>query len=91
LGRSAITSRSTRAFALAVLALVVTCCNPSSSTGSATPQPPEGIHKIQHIVIVMQENRSFDNYFGTYPGADGIPRDQSGRFAVCSPDPATGA
>jgi len=91
LGRSAITSRSTRAFALAVLALVVTCCNPSSSTGSATPQPPEGIHKIQHIVIVMQENRSFDNYFGTFPGADGIPRDQSGRFAVCSPDPATGA
>ena len=22
----------------------------------------------------MQENRSFDNYFGTYPGANGIPR-----------------
>jgi phospholipase C len=24
-------------------------------------------------VIIMQENRSFDSYFGTYPGADGIP------------------
>ena len=23
----------------------------------------------------MQENHSFDNYFGTFPGADGIPRD----------------
>ncbi|MBV9168248.1 MAG: alkaline phosphatase family protein [Solirubrobacterales bacterium] len=34
---------------------------------------PSGIHKIRHIVIIMQENRSFDNYFGTYPGADGIP------------------
>ncbi len=34
---------------------------------------PPGIHKIRHIVIVMQENRSFDSYFGTYPGADGIP------------------
>ena len=32
-----------------------------------------GIHKIRHIVIIMQENRSFDSYFGTYPGADGIP------------------
>ena len=32
-----------------------------------------GIHKIQHVVIIMQENRSFDTYFGTYPGADGIP------------------
>ena len=35
--------------------------------------PLVGIHKIQHVVIIMQENRSFDSYFGTYPGADGIP------------------
>jgi Phosphoesterase family len=34
---------------------------------------PEGIHKIRHVVIIMQENRSFDSYFGTFPGADGIP------------------
>jgi phospholipase C len=34
---------------------------------------PAGIHKIRHVVIIMQENRSFDSYFGTYPGADGIP------------------
>ena len=33
----------------------------------------------------MQENRSFDTYFGTYPGADGIPA------GVCLPDPAGGA
>ncbi len=33
----------------------------------------EGIHKIQHVVMIMQENRSFDSYFGTYPGANGIP------------------
>jgi phospholipase C len=33
----------------------------------------DGIHKIRHVVIIMQENRSFDSYFGTYPGADGIP------------------
>jgi len=26
---------------------------------------------IQHVVIVIQENRSFDNFFATYPGADG--------------------
>ena len=32
-----------------------------------------GIHKIRHVVIIMQENRSFDSYFGTYPGADGFP------------------
>jgi phospholipase C len=43
-----------------------------------------GIHKIQHVVIVMQENRSFDSYFGTYPGADGLPKH------LCVPDPLAG-
>jgi phospholipase C len=38
-------------------------------------------NKIKHVVIIMQENRSFDSYFGTYPGADGIPA------GVCVPDP----
>jgi phospholipase C len=37
----------------------------------------------------MQENRSFDSYFGTYPGADGIPM-SNGRPAVCVPDPRSG-
>ena len=41
-----------------------------------------GIHKIRHVVVIMQENRSFDSYFGTYPGADGLPR-RNGRFTVC--------
>jgi phospholipase C len=48
-----------------------------------------GIHKIQHVVVIMQENRSFDSYFGTFPGADGIPM-QNGVPAVCVPDPALG-
>lgn len=26
---------------------------------------------IQHIIFIVKENRSFDNYFGLYPGADG--------------------
>jgi phospholipase C len=30
--------------------------------------------KIKHIIVIMQENRSFDHYFGTFPGANGIPR-----------------
>jgi len=48
-----------------------------------------GIHKIRHVVVVMQENRSFDSYFGTYPGADGLPR-RDGAFTVCVPDPKSG-
>jgi phospholipase C len=50
----------------------------------APPRGPSGIHKIRHIIVIMQENRSFDSYFGTYPGADGIPA------GVCVPDPLHG-
>jgi phospholipase C len=42
---------------------------------------------IKHVIVVMQENRSFDSYFGTYPGADGIPM-RDGTPSVCVPDPA---
>ena len=40
-----------------------------------------GLHKIKHVVMIMQENRSFDDYFGTYPGADGL----QGRMGTCLP------
>jgi len=48
----------------------------------------QDIHKIRHVVIIMQENRSFDSYFGTYPGADGIPM-RRGVPLVCVPDART--
>jgi phospholipase C len=53
------------------------------------PAIPNDIHKIQHVVIIMQENRSFDHYFGTFPGADGIPM-ANGTPTVCVPDPFAG-
>jgi len=48
-----------------------------------------GIHTIQHVIMIMQENRSFDSYFGTFPGADGIPM-ANGIPTVCAPDPDDG-
>jgi phospholipase C len=56
---------------------------------SGTYVIPPGIHKIKHVIIVMQENRSFDSYFGTYPGADGIPM-RAAKPAVCVPNPGGG-
>jgi phospholipase C len=84
--------------------LVVAACTPSgpspapsgspsssgvSGLGGGSAQAEPGIHKIRHVVIIMQENRSFDSFFGTYPGADGIPA-KAGHFTVCVPDPRTG-
>ena len=70
---------------------------PRSSSASAPP-PSEslrvdpslkGFEHIQHVIFIVQENRSFDHYFGTFPGADGIPM-RGNRPAVCAPDPVTG-
>jgi phospholipase C len=78
--KSALVGRSAVALVLALL----------GSSCEATPTPgPTGIHKIGHVVIVLQENRSFDSYFGTYPGADGLPMD-GGQPVVCIPDPKSG-
>jgi phospholipase C len=62
---------------------------PSTFTPSTVRPSDLAIHKIRHVVMIVQENRSFDSYFGTYPGADGIPA-IDGHFTVCLPDPLTG-
>jgi phospholipase C len=83
------------------LALVTTNCTgaPPRSKGTPSATPPtvtftpspvgKGISKIKHVVFIMQENRSFDSYFGTYPGADGISA-RKGVPAACVPDPLNG-
>jgi phospholipase C len=38
------------------------------------PSKPKDITVIQHIIFIVKENRSFDNYFGLYPGANGATR-----------------
>jgi phospholipase C len=73
------------------LGLVCVGASACGSGGGAVGQdgPPAGIHKIRHVIVIMQENRSFDSYFGTFPGADGIPMNH-GVPTVCAPDPNTG-
>ncbi len=41
--------------------------------------------RIKHVIVIMQENRSFDSFFGTFPGADGIPM-RDGVPTVCAPN-----
>ena len=56
---------------------------------SSAIDPALGIFNIDHVVFIVQENRSFDHYFGTYPGADGFPRNTDGGIDVCIPDPTS--
>jgi phospholipase C len=54
---------------LGLLAAVLGTGHAEAKRKPKTP-PPRGIHKIKHVIVIMQENRSFDSYFGTFPGAD---------------------
>ncbi|MFC0115874.1 phosphocholine-specific phospholipase C [Kibdelosporangium aridum] len=45
---------------------------PSVHAALAEPARPGGLNAIEHVVILMQENRSFDNYFGTLRGVRGF-------------------
>jgi phospholipase C len=81
--------RHPRALA-AIAGLALTGCSiGTAASPGPTVADTTGIHKIRHVVIVMQENRSFDEYFGTYPGVDGLPM-QNGQFTTCVPDPRGG-
>jgi phospholipase C len=67
-----VSPESQRLFAVAVAALLAGC---GGTPG--TPAPPPTVPnraapsaKITHVVIIVQENRSFDNLFHGFPGAD---------------------
>ena len=39
---------------------------------AAQPADADPLTKIGHIVVIFEENRSFDNFFGEFPGANGL-------------------
>lgn len=64
--------RSDRAQHAALTITLVLLVFDAGCGGTLSPaKAPQGLSAIQHIVIIIKENRSFDNYFGTFPGADG--------------------
>jgi len=60
-------------FIIIITSLLINTFGLSSVSADSDPQETETTTPIKHFVIIMQENHSFDNYFGTYPGADGFP------------------
>jgi len=56
---------------------------PAATAAPAAAQPRT---KIKHFVYMLQGDRSFDNYFGTYPGAEGIPSGTCQRRVVTGTD-----
>ena len=66
----------------------------SDPASAALPVPPQPTSPIQHIVFIMKENRSFDEYFGKFPNANGATTGNTSDGSVitlgATPDPTPG-
>ncbi len=65
-----------RAFLAAVAIAATTACSGGSPGAGGTlphaaPDSRNGADPIKHVIVMIQENRSFDDFFATFPGADG--------------------
>ncbi len=88
-----------RALALLVVAVLSACVAAGATTGPAsssrataagTAAISTGLNKLDHLIFIVQENRSFDHYFGTFPGAHGFPTNAKGQITTCIPNPFLG-
>jgi phospholipase C len=72
-----LTTSDTPGKTLALLLALTTALGPIAMPASAASKPtskptttvPTTATPIQHLVVIFQENVSFDHYFGTYPNA----------------------
>ena len=80
--------------AAAGLAATSLALPPNVRTALAAPPPKHGgLKDIEHVVMLMQENRSFDHYYGTLSGVRGFSdphaaRLPNGRNVFYQPDPS---
>jgi phospholipase C len=65
-------ARAILSFAGLSIALLVPAL--AAAQPARTSQPAQWFDRFSHILVVYMENRSFDNLFGAYPGANGIAR-----------------
>ena len=81
------TGRIANVVALATTLSLAACGVRSTLPVPAAQSPAAGIFKIEHVVWIMQENRSFDDLFQGFPGADtsSTGRDSSGRAVTLAP------
>jgi acid phosphatase len=71
------------AAAALLTALVAGCATPDTTKGKA------GIDRIEHIVVIYAENRSFDNLYGLFPGANGIANATQAQYTQVDRDGTT--
>jgi phospholipase C len=61
---------------------------PGDRPDPARPAGADRLPQIKHIVVLMMENHSFDNYLGTLGRGEGLPRGEDGTPDAENPDSA---
>src|SRR4051812_18786951 len=59
----------------AVPAAPVVSAAPTAMAMAIPAANPVGLSKLNHVVVILQENWSFDSLYGEFPGANGLPED----------------
>jgi len=89
--------RAMKGLLCAALALAAACNHGGAgtpapdATGTGTdaatvaPDAAPAVMPIKHVVIIVKENHTFDNYFGSFPGADGISQIQTSSGTITPP------
>src|SRR6187551_944536 len=76
-------SIAARALTFIAVAVVVSGC-------AMRPAPPAtGLSKIEHVIVIYAENRSFDHLYGLFPGANGIANATPEQFTQVDRDGTT--
>src|SRR5262249_4557579 len=68
--------------------LVLACVGAVSALGrgAAKESEPQTTTPIKHLVVIFQENVSFDHYFGTYPQTKRLDSLTAGQVVTCEQD-----
>ena len=80
---NAMSKRIAAAVAALLMGLVAGCATPDATKGRA------GIDRIEHIVVISAENRSFDNLYGLFPGANGVANATPAQYTQVDRDGTT--
>jgi acid phosphatase len=79
-----------RVITLFATAALVSLALPAAAQAEAAGHTGRGLQRVDHLVVIYEENHSFDNLFGQWPGANGLARNpaRTPRSTQVGPDPA---
>ncbi|MGJ7032823.1 acid phosphatase [Niabella hirudinis] len=69
-----------RLFLIFLLIIGISSCGISKKAQKQAVSFEDGIGQVKHLVVVYMENRSFDNLYGEFKGANGLKNARKGNF-----------